>query len=189
MRRKIRARKLWTMLMCVFVFLNTTKPTNVAASTWTYTIGTTGFQKQERTNWCWVASARNMAVTKVSKVNVSKSQSVVVKSIKGSIKNEAGSLQETSKATKLFNISCKSSYKFSRLSLKTIREKIDKGGGVIMAMQNALYGGHAILLYGYNSNGKVKIYDPQNGPVICEYTDLRDGKILSGYVYEKSIYY
>lgn len=185
---KNRLGKLNIILMCVFISLNITKPINAEAS-WTYTTVTTGFEKQERTNWCWVASARNMAVTKVSKVNVFKSQSNVVQSIKGSIKNEAGSLQETSRATEIFNVSCKSSYKFARLSFKTIKEKINKGGGVIMAMQNPLYGGHAILLYGYNSDGKVKVYDPKNGPIICQYADLRDGKTLSGYTYEESIYY
>ena len=45
-----------------------------------------------------------MEVTKVSKVNVVKSQSNVVQIIKGSIKNETGSLRETSKAIKIFNV-------------------------------------------------------------------------------------
>lgn len=185
---KIRLRKLSIILICAFISLNITNPINAKAS-WIYTTITTGFQKQERTNWCWVASARNMAVTKVGKVNVVKSQSNVVQIIKGSIKNETGSLGETSKAIKIFNVSCKSSYKFARLSFKTLKEKINKGGGVIMAMQNPLYGGHTILLYGYDSNGKVKVYDPKKGPIICRYTDLRDGKTLSGYSYEQSIYY
>ena len=185
---KIRLRKLSIILICAFISLNITNPINAKAS-WIYTTITTGFQKQERTNWCWVASARNMAVTKVSKVNVVKSQSNVVQIIKGSIKNETGSLRETSKAIKIFNVSCKSSYKFARLSFKTLKEKINTGGGGIMAMQNPLYGGHTILLYGYDSNGKVKVYDPKKGPIICRYTDLRDGKTLSGYSYEQSIYY
>lgn len=111
---KIRLRKLSIILICAFISLNITNPINAKAS-WIYTTITTGFQKQERTNWCWVASARNMAVTKVSKVNVVKSQSNVVQIIKGSIKNETGSLRETSKAVKIFNVSCKSSYKFARL--------------------------------------------------------------------------
>ena len=162
---------------------------NAYAVTWITTIGTTGFQKQEATYWCWVASARNMAVTKVSYVNVTKSQGDVVKKIKGKIQNSFGSLKEISQATKIFNISCKSSYKDSRLSYDTIKKKIYKGGGVIMAMVNSGNSGHAILVYGYSSNKKVKVFDPQGGNIICKYTDLRDGNTLPGYYYRGSVYY
>ena len=163
---KIRIGRTCCMMVLVIVLCTIAKPVSADAESWVTTIGTTGFQKQERPNWCWVASARNMAVTKVSSVNVTKSQSDVVKSIKGNVNDCTGSLQETSKATKLFNVSCKSYYKSSRLALKTIKGKIDNGGGVIMAMQNALYGGHAILLYGYSSNNNVKIYDPKQGMIV-----------------------
>lgn len=64
---KIRLRKLSIILICAFISLNITNPINAKAS-WIYTTITTGFQKQERTNWCWVASARNMAVTKSVKL-------------------------------------------------------------------------------------------------------------------------
>jgi len=49
---KIRLRKLSIILICAFISLNITNPINAKAS-WIYTTITTGFQKQERTNWCW----------------------------------------------------------------------------------------------------------------------------------------
>ncbi len=58
-------------------------PILVYAADWRYSNGTTGFQQQEKPTWCWVASARNMAVSKYTSVNVTKSQEKVVKEIKG----------------------------------------------------------------------------------------------------------
>ena len=75
---------------------------NAYAETWRNSIGTTGFQRQENTLWCWVASARNMDVSKVTHVNVKKNQRTVVKQIKGDIKNY-GALLMTSKKQPKFS--------------------------------------------------------------------------------------
>lgn len=34
-------------------------PILAQAADWRYSTGTTGFQQQEKTNWCWVTSGRN----------------------------------------------------------------------------------------------------------------------------------
>ena len=34
-------------------------PILAQAGDWRYSTGTTGFQQQEKTNWCWVTSGRN----------------------------------------------------------------------------------------------------------------------------------
>lgn len=156
---------------------------------WKYTHGSSGFELQENGNWCWAASARNMAVSKVTAVNVKKSQRDIVKAIKGKVQYVTATIQETSKATKVCNNSCQSKYKNSRLTFKQIKAKINKGGGIILDMQNQFYGGHAILLYGYSSDGDVKVYDPKRGVAIYNYTQLKKGNGLKGYTYEQSIYF
>ncbi|MCI8339648.1 MAG: hypothetical protein HFH62_13390 [Lachnospiraceae bacterium] len=186
----LKTRRLCSIAILAIVICAMEKPVYAdAKETWNHTLATTGFQQQERMDWCWVASARNMAVTKVSNVNVKKTQSDVVKSIKGSVKNCTGSLRDISVATKKFNISCASSYKSSRLSFNTIKGKINKGGGVVMVMQHPLYGKHAILLYAYSSSKNVKVYDSKGGAILCKYANLRDGKVLPGYSYEESVYF
>lgn len=161
-----------------------------SAETWYYSMGTSGFQQQERTLWCWVAAARNMAVARFTSVNVSKSQSDVVKEIKGSVVNKDGSLKETSKAVDSFSKSGTSKAIESQLSFQLIKAQIVKQKAVILGMHNVLDNGHATLLYGYDSDStKVKVYDSQMGNIICKFADLRDGKTLSGYTYQETIYY
>ncbi len=91
----LKTRRLCSIAILAIVICAMEKPVYAdAKETWNHTLATTGFQQQERMDWCWVASARNMAVTKVSNVNVKKTQSDVVKSIKGSVKNCTGSLRD-----------------------------------------------------------------------------------------------
>lgn len=66
------------------------------------------------------------------------------------------------------------------MTFKQIKAKINKGGGIILDMQNQFYGGHAILLYGYSSDGDVKVYDPKRGVAIYNYTQLKKEMDLKG---------
>lgn len=57
-------------------------------------------------------------------------------------------------------------------------------------MRHPLYGGHNIILYGYDhESSQVKIYDPQNRDSIHSFVNLRDGRVLNGYIYSRTAYY
>ena len=72
--------------------------------------------------------------------------------------------------------------------MNEIKTKINKGGGIIFDMESNK-GHHAVLVYGYSSENRIRIYDPQIGETIKKYTDYRDGKGLVGYRYSQSVYF
>ena len=163
---------------------------SASAKEWIYSTGTTGFQLQERTNWCWAASARNMAVAKFTSANVTKSQSQVVKQIKGSIVNEGASIKETANAITSFSKSGSATSTNSAPSLTKIKSEINKGRAVLLGLEGLLGMGHSIIVYGYDNDSKdLHIFDPRDSRIICTYEELCNGTAITGYSCTQGAYY
>lgn len=116
-------------------------------------------QKQEKTNWCWAASARMVGhfITKSAKT-----QSSIVQNVKGSVVNEAASDAETKKAVQY---AVGSKYKVSTNNIVPIATFINyiysrQHPAVIKVVWNS-GGAHAVVIAGVNSNNNtLYVVDP-----------------------------
>lgn len=161
-----------------------------SAENWKYTTGTTGFQRQEQSKWCWVASARNMAVGRYTKDYVTESQSDVVKSLKGSVVNETADIYETSNAVDSFCKHVVSKGMQSTLTNKQLKQELNSGYPVLLWMGMVGKTSHAVVLFGYDKDSnQVHLYDPAGGKIYATFSELRNGEAFSGLSYIQTVYF
>ncbi|MBE5890172.1 MAG: hypothetical protein E7282_04290 [Lachnospiraceae bacterium] len=164
-------------LLCLFVFLFVlgSGATDISAVTGSYF----SYDKvpQEKSMWCWAASAENAVQWEMK---ISRHQKDAVRKIKGSIFNKypnvGGSLSDTVKAAEYISEN-KEDYACTKLSTTDakpysfLKREIQDYSNVIVLFGgyydgNERTGGHAITCHGYYEKNNVKylwIYDPWDG--------------------------
>ncbi len=120
-------------------------------------------EKQEKTYWCWVATARGIA--RGEKV-VQKTQSDAVIAVKGKNVNQPGNVKELEAAAEYFAPGVNFTIRYKPFTFNEIVKTIEAGhmvgvnwGYYYGTVRN---GGHSVFIVGYNSN------DGQQLVVYCE---------------------
>ena len=185
--KKILKGTISLILMISFIIQ---KPYNAKATYRFYVIS----EKQEKSNWCWIATARGIASLSAL---VHNTQAEGVAAVKGSVKNVGGKAKDIEAGAEFFSDGLNFTVISRPLTFNEIKKEIDKGHliGVTWGyyIGNVSMHGHAVFIVGYNDN------DGNENVVYCE-TD--SGKILqkpyseivSKYIdgehriYERSIY-
>jgi len=191
-----RIKKRFSVLICLIVVLSMVSyafayiPPGVTSSN-LYALYVT----QEKSNWCWVASAQNATIQEGCNTN---NQYNVVYILKGQTPdfypNVTGTINDTEAAAELM---CNDALNYVVSGQKTyafLSDKIYNGHSVIAGciyFQNGNTYGHIVLLMGwYISNGTqyLKYFDPANGLYYTvTYSGLCDGT-FNGYQYVQSCY-
>ena len=161
MKKKIKIISVVFILVLTVVYI---KPQTIAAYPTTYVLNITKYQ-QEKSNWCWAATAKMIA----SYLGYSITQSGVVGYIKGSTVNETASAGEIRSAIQ-YAIS-------SRYSVRTegvlthikIQEYISSNRPLGLGVSNGSGMGHVMVVSGYGS-GTVTIIDPAANVATKSYT-------------------
>lgn len=133
-------------------------------------------EHQERSNWCWVASARGAARAETT---VTATQSDGVRYVKGSVINEKGTRDETEQAAEYFSPNSDFVQYGGPLSFNQIKVCIDNGHLVMTLFfpgtGNPKTSGHAIFVIGYD--------DDNDGAEMIRYCETNDGT-TKWYLYE-----
>lgn len=165
MKRKINMNSIKRMLavgLCTsLIFVGFMK--NVRGEAVFYAIS----EIQERSKWCWVASARGVAR---GETTVTASQADGVFAVKGSVKNEEGTTEETKEAVEYYSPDSDFVLYNNALTFNQIKVCIDNGHLVLTlfdptSYSTALYG-HAMFVIGYNTNDgveQIRYCDPSDG--------------------------
>lgn len=127
-------------------------------------------EKQEKSNWCWVATARGMAR---GEVFVGKSQTDAVIAVKGKNVNEGGTVKELEAAAEYFSPGVNFTVRYKAFTFNEIVNSIE-AGHIVGANWGYYYGtvrngGHSVFIVGYNSN---------NGQQIVVYCEPLIGEIV-----------
>ena len=156
------------------------------------------FELQEKTNWCWVASAINAVHHEMENP---RSQYTVVRQIKGTATNwypnEGGTIFEIEEAAEYASKNTESytGVEATR-SFNSLKNAIKNNDNAVVVcsgyyVQNVRNGGHAVLIDGYaiNTNGNyVQYFDPWDGTShICTYESFCDGT-YNGRIYDYTCY-
>ncbi len=152
-----------------------------------------GFEKQEKTKWCWVASARNSVHYETDN---HRTQKAAVYHIKGSLlnwyPNETGTIYEIEEAAEYISKDTEDYYAVeSTLSFVQLQMEVDYSNATIATAgyynNGVRTGGHAVVIYGYYISGTdeyILYHDPlDNTTHTCLYSDFCDGSYNSA-IYE-----
>ncbi|MCR5742732.1 MAG: hypothetical protein K6F92_03260 [Lachnospiraceae bacterium] len=158
-------------------------------------------ETQQRTEWCWVASAKNAVKYTF---DTTRTQSQAVDHIKGSIINEGGTLDEIRTAA---NWLSEGRMNYEQIGLGTVSgvktygyltDKIDNGRVTVLVggyyTDGVRNGGHAVTMHGYYSYGSyasmIWYYDPlpeDNLDHECAYSSFKNGS-YNGRLYDGTVY-
>lgn len=145
--------------------------------------------KQEKTNWCWAASAENSVRYEMSNPRTQKS---AVNKLKGTSKNAypnvGGTLSDIKKAAEYISRNTESYFNssLSRSSVKSfdfLKKEVSSGNVTILVggyyNGSTRNGGHAVTMIGYDVTGGknyLQIYDPWDGTIKkCTYSNFKSG--------------
>lgn len=142
---------------------------------------------QEKSKWCWAASAENAAKWEVS---TTRTQRDAVKYLKGSLLNQypdvTGTMSDACRAAEYISNNTLSYQSASRMSFAFLCEQVFNSHPVMVGSSyyySGVYsGGHMMLVVGwttYNNTETIVYYDPWNGGsrVSCTYDDFCNGTI------------
>lgn len=161
MKEKIKI--IYFVLLVVVITINL-KPQEAAAYPTTYVLNITKYQ-QEKTNWCWAATAKMIA----SFLGYDITQSGVVGYVKGSTVNETASAGEIRSAIQ-YAINSKYAVRTEGvLAHVKIQEYIYGRRPLGMGISNGSGMGHVVVVSGYGS-GTVTIIDPAANVATRSYT-------------------
>ena len=151
--------------------------------------------KQEKSNWCWVASARMMAKYHVPSSTRTQTQMVVY--IKGSNVNKTGTTTEAANAAKYAAHNQRIYLPRSAQTFDVIKARINENVPVYAAAgyydsNNERHGGHAVVIYGYQivpkSTGGIYYNDPSTASShYTRFSSFCDGS-YNGRKYDGSVY-
>ena len=106
--------------------------------------------KQQRSNWCWVATALMTGKYRYPSSTVHQAQ--IVTHVKGSVVNQPATITEVKDATEYVTNDTITFYKsYSYMTFADIQTRIN-GGKPIQPLVNDTYSGHYYVIYGYNSS-------------------------------------
>lgn len=153
-------------------------------------------ETQERSRWCWVASARGVAR---GETTVTASQADAVLAVKGNVVDKEGTAEETMTAVKYYSPNSDFVLYENALTFNQIKACIDNGHLVLTMFYPTSYSsalcGHAMFIIGYNdgdqNNLEIRYCDPADG--VTRWYPYEYYKIISTtgtaiYEYEKSIF-
>lgn len=158
----------------------------------------TEYLKQQKSNWCWAATAENAIIWEMSPT---RDQADAVKKIKGSLlnphPNESGTIYEMRDAAEYISNNTKSyTATNSTKSFNFISERIYKHHPVLTGAgyyngSGTRTGGHATLIIGWDtSTGTQRIvyFDPNDGSYkTCSFADFCSGS-FNGREYDQTCY-
>lgn len=167
-----RRSKLFISL-CTIILLLSTFSTGLAGN-----LSVTRYQ-QEKSNWCWAASAQMVGKYITGTL---RSQSLVCRYVMGETSNIPADISQMK--TALFYTTERTAYSSnSPLSLATTNSKINASRPFIARLGWSSGGGHAVVIGGYN-NSNVRVIDPASGCGTKDftYTSMTSGvRFQSGY--------
>lgn len=179
MKRKL---SIVALTLSIFSLLMTT-----AYAAGGYMLSTEGFERQEKSQWCWAASAFNSAQYETK---LHRTQKAAVKHIKGtsadSYPNKPGSISEIKRAAEYISFSRENYYGASiSYSFDFLKNQVNLNNVTIACAgyydnQNVRNGGHAVTITGYyisESNACSLVYfDPWDGvSYTCTYIEFCNG--------------
>ena len=160
-------------------------------------LSTDGFEKQEKTNWCWVASALNSVHYETSS---NRTQKAAVMYIKGTVlnwyPNEGGTIAEIEEAAEYIS---KGTENYTGTDSETpfvfLRNEVNYNNVTIICAGrysgDVRTGGHAVAVTGYYTSGTeeyITYYDPMTGSnKTCSYSELCNNAV-SGGRYDKTCF-
>lgn len=164
-------RGIGTLLLVVMVLLNSIIPAYAITAKQITDVPTHSitsvhivFVKQEKTNWCWAATAQMTGKCVYPSSNVTQTQIVV--HVKGEDVNKPANPNETADGTMYAtNDTTSFSGELGAMSFRSVKNCINKGRPVQPLVNNGVTG-HYYVIYGYNeaSNGDyLYIADPWDG--------------------------
>ena len=140
------------------------------------------YEYQQDTNWCWVASAKNLVIGERPISNpptISQTEAVI--EVFGYPANKTGKLDEAQTAAEYisegqygYGIS-ENTIIFS--TLKSLTETLSSPAYLLLYDRGEAYG-HAVIMYGASGNDTIYTFDPatsEGGEKIVSYNDLIDG--------------
>jgi len=158
--------------------------------------------KQEKSNWCWAACSEMAGryICGYPFLGIGyRSQSDIVKYVKGSTADLPGSLADSAKGSKYASKDKYTYYYESKVwSWSDLRGEIDNNRTVQLGAgyyENQIRrGGHMVILTGWTFNSSSNRYyiyynDPWDGTQqFCEYSAFLDGS-FNGRKYDQTVYY
>lgn len=152
-------------------------------------------ETQERSGWCWVASARGVAR---GETTVTATQSDGVLAVKGKVIDAGGTAEEAKAAAEFYSPNTDFVLYNNALTFNQIKACIDNGHLVMTLYFPPNYStapcGHAMFVIGYNDNNgveEVRYCDPTEGKTKWypyEYFAIITNGGSNIYEYEKSIF-
>lgn len=153
-------------------------------------LSTEGFEKQEKSNWCWAASAFNSAQYETK---LHRTQKSAVKHLKGTSSdpypNLTGTISEIEQAAEYISFKLENYYGSSGTrSFDFLKNQVDLDNITIASAgyynNNIRNGGHAVVITGYyissNNEQSLVYFDPFDGiSYTCTYTEFCNGSYNS----------
>ncbi len=151
--------------------------------------------RQEKSNWCWAASAENSVLYER---NITRHQKDAVKYIKGGILNPYPNVGGTAKDTKdaaqyISNYTENYGYIEEKQTYSFLKSQIDRQNITITMAgyykNNERTHGHATIIVGYNDENRyITYFDPSDGKkYTCSYISYCDGS-FNGRKFDMTIY-
>lgn len=138
--------------------------------------------KQEKSLWCWAASARMAGIYKYWSTDVT--QTEIVTHVKGSAVNETGSaLEVTMTLSYVTNGVYPGLWSSSPFSFSQVQTSIDNDYPVIPLVYKKS-SGHFYVICGYNQpKSQIILNDPWNGArYTCSWSDFCNGNTSGGWI-------
>lgn len=155
--------------------------------------------KQQKSLWCWAASAENSAL--YEKKKLTRHQDDAVKEIYGTIlvpyPNCTGGPPEVKKAAEyMCNGTDNYSYLYEKRDYNFLKRQINIGNITVIRIGNYINGkqngGHYVSVVGYDdSEQRITVYDSSEGKKVYTYNKLTNKKWKKGectYVYDQTIF-
>lgn len=189
-------KRILTVLLVLSIL--TLSVTTIYAADGGVMLASSGFEKQEKSNWCWVACARNSVHHETSNHRTPKA---AVRHIKGSLldwyPDEAGSITEIEEAAEYISKNKESYTGLNAVySFTGLKKEVDQKDATITCggyynSNNVRKGGHAVVVIGYYISGKdncVIYHDPSNNVTYtCPFLEFCDGT-YNGRRYDQTCY-
>ena len=153
-----------------------------------------GFQQQEQSLWCWVASARNSVRFERT---ILRSQKSAVKKIKDEVVNDSGTLTEIVRAAEYISYGTEDYVAIRKeMSFADLKNQVKRGNVTIACCgyydsNGNRTGGHVVVITGYLENAQnnyIYYFDPLDGvSYTCSYTEFCNGS-FNGMEYKETAY-